>query len=203
MWLRLLPIEFGQLLLGVAELLEQQAIGARLFQRIEVGALDVLDQGDFQRLAIRQFADENRNVMNAGALRGAPAPLARDDFIFSIGERAHDDGLQQALVADRLGKFVEIRFGEMLARIVGAGLQQLDRHVAQRADILHHRFFAGVVADQRGQPAAQPLLRGACHVHVSSLLSSGVRFVSDQNRSGRAQFALAPDDLGGQPDIGL
>ena len=162
-----------QLLLCVAELLHQQSIGPGFFERIEVGALDVLDEGDFQRLAVAQFADEHGYVMNAGPLGGAPAAFAGHDFVLAASQRPDDDGLEQSLVADRACQILEITLGEVLARIVGTRLQQVNGHVAQGAHVLHYRFFAGVIADQCGQSAAKSLLGGAGHVHLVLLSGSG------------------------------
>ena len=105
--------------------------------------------------------------MDAGALRGAPAALARHDLVFAVGPRPHHDGLQQALLANRVGKIVEIGVGKMLARIVGTGMDQFDRHMAQAADVLDHRRLGGVVPDQCGKAAAQSFLLGLHHVSHS------------------------------------
>jgi hypothetical protein len=50
----------------VAELVEQAAIGDRLFERVEVGALQVLDEGRFERFAIGEVADEGRDLVQLG-----------------------------------------------------------------------------------------------------------------------------------------
>ena len=80
-WLRLLPTSLRHLLLGAAETVHQLLIGRRLFDRIEVGALDILDDGDFQRLGVGQLAHHHRHVMQLGHLGRAPAALARHDLV--------------------------------------------------------------------------------------------------------------------------
>src|SRR3546814_1469294 len=50
----------GQRLLAVLELRDQLAIGIRLLDRIEVFALDILDQRDFQRFRLVEIPDEDR-----------------------------------------------------------------------------------------------------------------------------------------------
>ena len=42
----------GELLLGIIELFEQEPVGTRLFEGIEIRALDVLDQRDLKRFAV-------------------------------------------------------------------------------------------------------------------------------------------------------
>ena len=92
----------GQILLRVLELLHQAAIALRLFQRSQILALDVLDQRDFQRLAVAEIADDDRNLVQAGDLRGSPAALAGDQLVGVrvLAVAADQQGLQDALVAD-------------------------------------------------------------------------------------------------------
>ncbi len=47
---RLLPNPFGHLFLGQAELGHQRFVGRRLLQGVQVGPLDVLDQGQFKQV---------------------------------------------------------------------------------------------------------------------------------------------------------
>ena len=56
-------------------------VAVRLLDRVEIGALDVLDDGEFERLAIADVDDDDRDLVQAGALRRAPAPLAGDDLV--------------------------------------------------------------------------------------------------------------------------
>ena len=157
----------SELLLRIAELIHQLLIGARFFQRIEVGALDILDQRDLQRLAVGKIADQHRHLVHAGALSRAPAPFAGDDFELAIAALAHHQRLQQTLVADRAGQIFEITVGEMLARIIRIGMQELDRNMAQRACILDDRFFRRVIADEGREPPTQPAFLWLCHHHTS------------------------------------
>ena len=59
--------------LGAVELGDQLFVGRALFHRIQVGALDILDDGQFQRLVVRQLAHHHRHVMQLGQLGGTPA----------------------------------------------------------------------------------------------------------------------------------
>ena len=107
----------------------------RLFEGVEIGALDVFDDGDFQRLAIAGFDNEDRHFVQAGALGGAPAALAGDDLV-GVGDardRPHEDGLDDAALADRGGELVEFVVGEGFARIARVGAQEFDRRLASAA----------------------------------------------------------------------
>ena len=72
---------FRQALLCVLKPLDQIAIATRLFERIEIGALDILDQRDLEMLLIGQIAHDDGQRMHAGPLRRPPAPLARHDLV--------------------------------------------------------------------------------------------------------------------------
>ena len=62
--------ELGQRVLGMAEIADQPPIGLGLLDRVEVLALDILDQRDLERLGIVEFADD-RPALRAAA-RAAP-----------------------------------------------------------------------------------------------------------------------------------
>ena len=149
--------------------------------------------------------------MNAGPLRCPPAPFAGDDLVLAIAAFAHQ---QAAAARPSRGSIAasssSILFLEMLARIVGIGVQQLDRHMREIADILDDRLFRGVIADQCGQargPACvwaiesyrPPLRPGVGTVSISG--HTGL--ISVTNRLCGPQFALPADDFGGESDIGL
>ena len=89
-----------------AELADQAFERARLFERIQVLALDVLDERHGDGGFVGHFADDGRNRGKPGDLRGAPAAFAGDDFVALRRARrgavdgAHDDGLDDALRPD-------------------------------------------------------------------------------------------------------
>src|SRR4051812_28650761 len=125
---------FGKTRLGAAKLLHQPAIGLGLLERRQILALQVLDQRDFQRLGIRQRADDDRNFVHPDALRGAPPPLAGNQLEggFLTSQRADQQGLDDALFADRLGERVEFRLAKAPPWLEGARADQLDRYAALR-----------------------------------------------------------------------
>ena len=128
---------FGETRLGAAELVHQPAVGLGLLQCRQVLALQVLDQRDFQCIRICQRADDDRDLVHADALRRAPPPLAGDQLEgrFLNGERADQQGLDDALFADRLGERIELGLVKAPPRLEGAGANQLDRHAALRRRI--------------------------------------------------------------------
>jgi hypothetical protein len=113
----------GDVFMGAPVFARKLFISARLLQRIEVCALHVFDDGELERLRVRRFDEHDRNVMQARPLRGAPAPLPRDDLIhvFRSTERAHHDGLDDAALLDGHGKLIELDIREVAARIARIG----------------------------------------------------------------------------------
>ena len=71
----------GDLLLGQVEFVDQPAIRVRLFDRIEVFALEILDERDGEQPVVGNIADDDRDFEQAGALRRAPAAFAGDDLV--------------------------------------------------------------------------------------------------------------------------
>ena len=65
----------------VLELVEQAADRLRLLERVEVLALDVLDQRHHRCRFVRDLLDEHRYFVQAGQLGGAETPLAGDDLV--------------------------------------------------------------------------------------------------------------------------
>ena len=73
----------------------------RLFDRIQIGALNVFDDGHFQHLCIIQIANDNGKFVKLRQLGGPPATLPRDYFkAVRAGDRAHDKRLNNTFLAD-------------------------------------------------------------------------------------------------------
>ena len=118
--------ELAERFLGVAIIVEQAAIGLRLLDRVEILALDILEQGDFERLGVAEIADDRRNFVQARLLRRAPAALAGDD-LEAMAVRTHDDRLDHAARGDRLRQFGQRFLVEGSARLAGMRLDACRR----------------------------------------------------------------------------
>ena len=104
-------------------------IAGRLFKRVEIGALHIFDDRDFERLAIARLDNDNRQFVQSGELSRPPPALARDDLV-GVGrpsDRANDNRLDDPAFPDRSRELVEFSFGKSLANVAGIRAKELDR----------------------------------------------------------------------------
>ncbi len=158
-----------QRILGVAELGDETLIALGLLERVQILALHILDEREFERVAVAHFAQQHRHFVQLGALRRAPAPLAGEDLEFAGAARvrAHQKRLQHALRRDRLRQRVERFLVEAPARLEAAGVEALDRHALDAA-----RRLARFIAQKRRKPAPQAAPRVRTHATLRSRRSN-------------------------------
>ena len=89
---------------------------------IEVGALQVLDEGELQLVAIGELPDDGRDTLEAGRDRGSQPTLPGDELV-PVEDLGHEDRLDDAVFGHARGERGE------LVRIPGAS-----RLVRVRAD---------------------------------------------------------------------
>ena len=111
----------GELVVGAPEVLEQLAVGRRLLERVELGAVQVLQQRVAQHVVVVGVPHDRRDGGEAGLLGGAPAALAHDQLVGVLAGAAHDDRLQQPDLADGVHQLGERLLLEDLARLAGVG----------------------------------------------------------------------------------
>ncbi len=162
----------------------------RLFQRVQVLALDVLDNGDLEGAVVVQHPHQGRDRAEPGPLGGTPAPLTGDDLILGglAGRRPHQDRLQHALVADRGLQLGDLGFGEMPARLIGIGVDQLDGDLAHAVGRRHGVGDLLRLAQQGGQPTSQS---SAGLSHYASSYAAARRRSRSRNTTSRASFRYA------------
>src|SRR5690606_33386242 len=112
--------DIGELVLRIAESVDELTIARRLLDGIEVGPLDVLDDPELEDLLVRELTYDTRNRMEADPLRRPPTPFAGDDLV-STDEaiRPDDDGLHQPLLANRLRQLGQVLLLELAPREIG------------------------------------------------------------------------------------
>ena len=107
----------GQLFLRALVLIDVPLERLGLFDRVEVLALDVFDDGQLGHLAVVDFADLHRHLPPVGGLGGAEPALAGDQFV-AFADAAHDQRLQDAVGANAVGQIGDLGFVERLAWLV-------------------------------------------------------------------------------------
>jgi hypothetical protein len=108
----------GHLLLGHVELSGETLKGTCLFHGVEVGALEILNDGDFHRLLIGDLAKDCGDSCLPGSPGRTPAAFSCDELKAAIGEWAHQDGLDYAVRSDGSGQLRQLLLIDM-----GAGLK--------------------------------------------------------------------------------
>ena len=148
-----------------AEFVDQPLDAVRLFQRIELLALDVLDQGNRQRRLVRHGTHHRRNLGQPGLAGRPPAPFPGDQFVFTQTDLAHHDRLDYPLRQDRVRQLGQ-------RRLVHVGT----RLIAPRADIADFQrrqpVFGMVGRQQDIQPAPQPFGFLFGHTHAVTAIAS-------------------------------
>ena len=127
----------AELLLGAAEVVEQLLVGGGLLERVELAAVEVLEQGVAQEVVLLGHLDDGRDDVLAGGPRGAPAALAHDQLVAhlavlgALGHPADDDRLEHADLADRVHQLGQLVLVEDGARLAGVGPDLVERDLGE------------------------------------------------------------------------
>ena len=105
--------------------------GAGGLHRVEIFALDVLNQRDLEQAILGDFADHDRNCGHSGEFGGAPPSLTRHQLVVAIDVADHQ-GLYDPVGANGLRKFRQAVVLEDAAGLQGIGLDVVDRDVERR-----------------------------------------------------------------------
>jgi hypothetical protein len=107
----------GDTLAAEALLVHKPPVGLGLLDRVELDALDVLDDGQLEAgRAFVGLAHDDWCLLDASELGGAVAPLAGDQPI-AVGVLGHHQRLQQPVDGDRPGQLIELSLLEAVARV--------------------------------------------------------------------------------------
>jgi hypothetical protein len=147
------------------EFLDEALQAAGFFNGVQVLALDVLYEADAERRLVRDFAHDRRNALEARQACSAPAACARKDLVMPAVDRTHDDGLDDASRAHRIGELRERGLVHSRSRLVAPRPKRRDRDLAHRILVLR---VAIVSAQQRIESAPKPLV--ACRHAASATL---------------------------------
>ena len=93
------PTRVGDLVLAEAELVDELAVGVCGLDRVEILALEVLDERELELVAVGELADDRRDAFEAGGLRGPEPALAGDELV-AVEGLGHEDRLDDAVLGD-------------------------------------------------------------------------------------------------------
>jgi hypothetical protein len=111
----------GHILLPQVKLGLQTLIGACLVQRVEIFALQVLEQRQSQHFCITRAPDQGWDGLQTGHLRGSPPTLPGNQFE-AMQLASHDDRLQETLSLQGTRQFLQPLRIKMLSRLIGIGV---------------------------------------------------------------------------------
>ena len=124
-----------ELVLGAAEVVEHLLVGRRLLQRVELGAVQVLEQGVAQQDVVGGLAHDRRGSRSRPASRPARQRRSPGHELVvrsvgaGVGRRAHHDRLQQPDLADRVDQLGERVLVEDRARLARVGPDVVERQL--------------------------------------------------------------------------
>ena len=143
---------------------QQLLVRRGLLQRVELAAVQVLQQGVPQQVVLGRLADDGRHGGQPGLLAGPPAALAHDQLVASPRrrprrrrDRPDDDRLEHADLPDRVDQLGHLVLVEDLPRLLGVGPDLADRDLGEVG--ARHRHQA--VGRSRRVPAARPAASGS------------------------------------------
>ena len=185
----------GQLLLRGAEVGEQLLVGGRLLERVELRAVQVLQQRVAQHPVVGGVAHDRRDGREADPLRRAPAALAHDQL---VARRRRGGAPRSAAAARPRGCCRSAPPAPPRRRRCAAaprsGVIDVDRQLGEPGalDLRQRPGVPGVAArslrDQRAEPAAEPAALGLRH----GCAPSGRRRCRTARRRSRARRRRRP-----------
>jgi len=123
--------DLRQIILRIVVIVDKLLISKRFFNCVQVGALHVFDDGDLKRHAVVNVANDNRDRIDTGPLRCAPAAFTGNQLepVGLAGCGAHDDRLHDTVFLDRLRQILQLAFRKHAARIARIARDELNRDV--------------------------------------------------------------------------
>jgi hypothetical protein len=124
----------GELVVGAAEVVQQLLVGRTLLERVELAAVQVLQQRVAQQVVVGGVPHDRRDRAEAGLLGGPPAPLAHDELVAGLavaGQRPDHDRLQDADLADGVHQLGQRLLLEVLARLPRVRPDRPDRELRE------------------------------------------------------------------------
>src|SRR5690606_435532 len=122
----------GQLVVGAVEIPQQLVVGRGLLQRVELGAVQVLQQGVQEELLVLGGPDDRRDLLQTRLTAGPPAALTHDELVLARTGLPDDDRLEEADLldgGDELREGVVVEYRTRLTRVRSDRVQRNLREV--------------------------------------------------------------------------
>src|SRR5581483_2522560 len=119
----------GELFLGEVVGLHEELVRARRLDRVQVGALQVLDERELESIA-HVLAHDRRDGRLAGGARREDAAVSGDELVAVAIPRYHYR-LQDPMTPDGGGELLDPRRIELRARLLGVRHDLLERDLAR------------------------------------------------------------------------
>ena len=149
----------GDVLLCHLKPLHELFVALRLFQRIQVLPLEVLNKGNFHGLLVGNFPDDDGDFVQPQHPCRTPAAFAGDDLVVQpVG--AHQNGLEHAVALNGVRQRRNCLFAENLSGLISVRLQ------FREPQCLFHLHIGGILIVEKIQTAAQSAY---CHSLSRSL----------------------------------
>ena len=165
------------LLLGQAELVDELAERTCLLHRVQVGTLEVLDQGELEAVPVVHLADHGGDPLQAGQLGRPEAPLPGDELV-AVEQLRHEDRLEHAVLTDALGKALDLGLVGALPRLVRVRTDARERDLARRGRV------GRALRDERVDAPAEPLWWRSGRVLMLPTARRGRPALADSSASG-------------------
>ena len=135
------PQAAGGLGLGAAPQADDLLDAARRVKGVQLAALQVFQQAQRRALAVVVVGQNRRDLLEFRQPAGAQAALARHQLVLVQPGAPHADGLQQPVLQNAHGQRRDLLFVKGRARLVGRGLDAVQRQHQHAAGLLG--FFSG------------------------------------------------------------
>ena len=119
------------LLVAQAELVDEPPKRLGLLHRVEVLALEVLDDGPLGKLTIIQVPHNGGHSVEPGQLRSPPATLTGNELVTAGRIRPDHNRLHQAVLSNGLSQTCQLVLIDGLSRLIGAGTNRVDPEVRE------------------------------------------------------------------------
>lgn len=150
-----------RLVLSQREGVHERLYALRLFNRVEILALEVFYKSESHRLVVAELFYNNGDFGQTRHARCAPAAFAGDELIAAVWHRAHEKRLNDAVFRYAVRKLGERILVKYFSRLVAVGL---DIHYLELDRAGRGYLFNGVVGKQSVKPAAESAFFAAIYI---------------------------------------